>query len=145
MKKLFFLSVVFLLGMSRLSAQGAWDVLVTWDIMPTSTCQFMDLPNDRFVVFITIYDEANNVTVVNNAYNIEPNDANESTFDVQSAVQSHCDDPSLTYIPSYIIYTSVRMVHIPNQYVYCYERSTQSPYNCTQFSNGIQLDLIEFN
>lgn len=131
--------------MSRLSAQSSYEVLVQWTISSTSTCQFMDLPNDRFVVFITIYDEANDQIVVNNAYNIEPNDANESIFDVQAAVQSHCEDNTLAYSPSYVIYTAVRMVHIPNQYVYCYKKSTQSPSNCTQFSNGIQLDLIEFN
>jgi hypothetical protein len=94
MKKLMILSTILLLGISSVFAQGAYDVVVPWDIS-NSDCQVVDQVNDRFVVFINIYDVANGIIVVDNAYNIEDNDADESTFDVQTEVQAHCNDGSL--------------------------------------------------
>jgi len=145
MKKLLILSVVFLFGISGVTAQGAWDVVVPWDIS-SSDCQVEDLVNDRFVVFITIYDVANDIIVVDNAYNIEANDANESTFDVQTEVQAHCNNGNLNNTPSFIIYAKVRLVYMPTQYVYCSQKSTNSGYDCSDFSNGyIEIPTLVFD
>ncbi|MCF8347862.1 MAG: hypothetical protein K9G61_03525 [Bacteroidales bacterium] len=127
--------------MSRLSAQGAWEVLVEWSILPSSTCQFMDLPNDRFVVFVTIIDDANNRTVVNNTISVVANDVHETSYDFQTALQTHCEDNTLAFPPSYTVYTAVRMVHITDGNIYCYERSTDGSYSCTQMEVGTYIPI----
>lgn len=144
MKKLIILSIVFLIGISSVFAQ-AWTVTVEWD-MTGSSCQVQDLVNDRFVVYITIYDVANDIMVVDNMGQVEANDATESNFDVQSAVQAHCNDGSLGNQPSYIIYATVRLVYMPTPSVYCSEKTTYSGSDCADFSSdGVVIPTLFFD
>jgi len=113
---------------------GPWKVKVTWQVTSSSTCQFQDLVNDRFLVTITIVDNANNVTVVNNLSQIESNDATSSTFDVQQALEAYCNDTSSTFVPAFEIYTAVRMVNIQTQYVYCMEKDPGTLTDCQEMS-----------
>ena len=64
MKKILILSVIFLVGIFSVSAQSSWEVYIDWEIAFSSDSEFQDLPDDKFVVYITIYDEANDNTVV---------------------------------------------------------------------------------
>lgn len=97
-------------------------------------------------MFITIYDVANDIIVVDNAYNIEDNDADESTFDVQTEVQAHCNDGSLNNTPSFIIYAKVRLVYMPTQYVYYSQKNTNTGYICSDFSSSyIQIQTLVFD
>ena len=134
MKK--FILAIALLTLSTMStfAQNAWEVLVEWEVTSSSTCQFQDLVNDRFLVTITIVDNANNVTVVNNLSQIESNDATSSTFDVQQALEAYCNDTSSTFVPAFEIYTAVRMVNIQTQYVYCMEKDPGTLTDCQEMS-----------
>ena len=146
MKK--FILAIALLTLSTMStfAQSAWEVLVEWEVTSSSTCQFQDLVNDRFLVAITIVDKANNdQIVVNNKINIEPNDATTSTFDVQQELQAHCNDTTLANAPSYEIFTAVRMVNIQTQYVYCMAKDPGKMTTCYEMSTGgYYIGIIEF-
>ncbi len=125
---------------------GPWKVEVQWTVTSSSTCQFQDLVHDRFLVAITIFDEANNVTVVNNKTAVVNNDENEYTFNVQQEVETHCNDTSLTYVPAYKIFTIVRMVNIQTQLVYCSEKDPGIPTNCFKMSTtGEDVGPIIFN
>ena len=128
-------------------AQSAWEVFVEWEITSSSTCQFQDLVNDRFLVAITIIDKANNdQVVVNNKINIEPNDVTSSTFDVQQELQAHCNDTTLANAPSYEIFTTVRMVNIQTHYVYCMEKDPGKMTTCYEMStDGKAIPLITFD
>ncbi len=139
MKKLLILSVVLLLGIFSVTAQSSWEVLVEWDILVTSDCQFVDLQNDRFVVAITIEDIANNTIVVNNSINIEPNDVDNSTFDLQD-VQDYCGQTHQN-TPNFKLYTAVRMVNISSLTEYCFTKSTVSNLSCSDFSDGVYVYL----
>ena len=147
MKKFILAIAILTLSTMNTFAQSAWEVFVEWEVTSSSTCQFQDLANDRFLVAITIIDEANNdQIVVNNATNIEPNDATSSTFDVQQALQAHCNDTTLANAPSYKIFTAVRMVNIQTHYVYCFEKDPGTVTNCYEMSqDGCPIPLIYFN
>ena len=125
---------------------GPWKVKVKWQVTSSSTCQFQDLVHDRFLVTITIIDEANDVTVVNNKSQIEPNDATSSIIDVQQELEAHCNDTSLANVPVYKIYTAVRMVNIQSQFVYCMEKDPGTLTNCQEMStNGKEIPQIWFD
>lgn len=141
MKKLFFLSVVFLLGMSRLSAQGAYNVTQEWSY-DGSVCQFQDLPGDRFMVSIEIYDIANNIVVYDDSQFVATN-VFSATFNVQMEVQAHCNNPLLEFPPNFKIYSVVRMVNItPPGVLYCGNKNTNSGITCNSFSAELTLNPI---
>ena len=146
MRKFLILAAVLLFGVGSVFAQGAWDVVVTWGFSASPVCEFEDLQNDRFLVFITIYDKPNDIIVVDNMGNVEANTASQSVFDVQTAVQAHCNDNTLQHNPGFIIYAKVRMVNTQTEEVYCSEKSTDKYFYCSNFSSGyIQTTYLLFN
>lgn len=147
MKRLIITLFAIILASSTSFAQpGPWKVKVQWIVTSNSTCQFQDLVNDRFLVSITIVDEANNVTVVDNKSQVENNDATSSVFNVQQELEAHCNDSSYNYTPVYKIYTAVRMVNIQTHYVYCMEKDPGTSTNCQEMSTvGKDVPIIYFD
>lgn len=144
MKKLIILSVVFLLGMSRLSAQGAYNVTQEWSY-DGSVCQFQDLPGDRFMASIEIYDIANNILVYDGTQFVATN-IFSATFNVQTEVQAHCSNPLLEFPPNFKIYSVVRMVNItPPGVLYCGNKDTNSGITCNSFSAELTLNPISIS
>ncbi len=145
MKKLIILSVIFLIGIFSASAQSSWEVLVTWSVQSGGDCQFDDIPGNGFKVAITIYDEANDVVVVNNLEDDVSETTFSYTFDVQSAVQGHCNDNSLTYEPNYIIYTAVYMGNQGELEPICSNKDTTDDITCSYFSTyGVAIPEFFF-
>jgi|GEM_PF-2605675 len=146
MKKLIIISALFLFGVFSVSAQSSWEVLVTWSVTPGGDCQFDDIPGNGFKVAITIYDEANDVIVVNNM----EDDVSETTFlytfDVQSAVQTHCNDNTLTYEPDYIVYAAVYMGNSGELEPICSTKDTKPDNTCSDFSTtGVEMNQLLFD
>jgi hypothetical protein len=140
MKKLIILSVVFLLGMSRLSAQGAWEVKVDWGFAPSSEC-LNTVFNYGYLVAITIIDEANNNAVVTyNAYNVLPSGTYTTTFNSgQVGVEDYC---ALQHdaAPSFKIFVAVQMRNASTGEQFCGTKGTFSPYTCSGFSiDGVNI------
>ncbi|MFA5419927.1 MAG: hypothetical protein WC341_15850 [Bacteroidales bacterium] len=145
MKKLFFLSVVFLLGMSRLSAQNAWEVKVDWQVAGSSTCDDV-MFNYGYLVAITIVDEANNNAVVTyNAYNVLPSGTYSTTFNSsQVGVEDYCAEQH-DAAPSFKIFVAVQMRDASGE-IFCETKGTFSPYTCSLFGTyGVEISglLIE--
>lgn len=136
MKKLLILAVALLVGVGSVFAQGTWEVKVWWGFGSDPECEFANPGSDNFIAAITIYDVANDIIVVDNEYSVEAINVFESIFDVQSTVQAHCNDNTLQNTPSFIIYQKVRMVNLPLEIQYCSEKSTESPFVCSDFSGG---------
>ena len=142
MKKLIILSVVFLLGISRLSAQSAWEVKVDWQIDVNSTCDDVML-NYGYLVAITIIDEANNNAVVTyNSYVVLPSGTYSYTFNsAQVGVEDYCalqhDDA-----PSFKIFVDVQM-RDPSGEQFCGQKSTNASYSCSYFgTNGVGIPIL---
>ena len=146
MKKTIMLTAVLLMGAVSIFAQNAWEVKVEWSFSPDSDCHTQLTSNHGYIVFITIYDAANETTVVQNIYNLEDWTDLESTFTgAQTTVQAYCND-SHTYTPSFNVYATVRIYHLSTQSVLCYESESTSGWSCNDFSNGnVLLNGINFD
>ncbi len=144
MRKILILSALFLLGVCSVSAQGPWEVYVSWQITTLSSCHFQDTINDRFAVSIQINDIANGNVVVAALTQIEPYNVFHTVFDVQQQVQAHCNDTTLN-TPSYKVYTVVRMVNISTHYIYCSQKDPGTDATCYLFStDGVTILPIIF-
>lgn len=138
MKKITTLLTVFLIGVASVFAQSSWEVLVTWN---NGDCEFSDPPTagEGFLVGLTVYDVANDIIVVDNAGNTEATTATSSTFNVQTAVQAHCNDNTLQNTPSFNVYAKVWMGDSgPPEELYCTSKVTVTDKSCADFSsNGV--------
>lgn len=136
MKKIITLFSVLLFGVGSIFAQSAWEVVVSWDI---GSCVFSVPPEatEGFQVGLTIYDVANDIIVVDNAGNTEATTASTSTFNVQTAVQAHCNDNTLQNTPSFNVYAKVWMGDSgPPKVLYCTSKVTVPGKTCANFSSN---------
>ena len=139
MKKLLIVTTILLFGVGSVFAQSSWEVKVTWSV--AFGCNFSSPPaaGEGFRVGLTVYDVANEILVIDNEYEDVPTTASEWTFNVQTAVQDHCNDNSLQYEPSFILYAAVWMGNINTQTLYCSTKTTVPDKNCSDFSSGILI------
>ncbi|NOY51567.1 MAG: hypothetical protein GXO88_13520 [Chlorobi bacterium] len=141
MKKILFVCIVFLIGITTVSAQGAYEVKVDWTVDQSSNCLEHPTPWG-YLVGLTIYDAANaNAIVVYNAYNLENSSATSSTF---SAAQTQVEDYCNAYhenTPSLTVVVAVRMYDLSSEEQFCFDKRTQSGYSCSYFYlNGVLVD-----
>jgi hypothetical protein len=135
MKKLLILLIVFIFAVSASFAQ-AYVVSVDWD---EDECSCLDQGNSYYGVKVVIYDEANDIVVIEGKQvNV---DFGTYAVDVSvPEVNGHCEDQSLPLSPSYKVWVGVT--------VFCDSQNppvdlcTTGDYlfspnaNCTTFANG---------
>jgi hypothetical protein len=131
MKKLIILFAILLIGASRVSAQGPYQVLVHWEHASPFYCQSELSSNYVFVVTLNIYDVVNGVEVTDD-FNIESWTTTSSTFDTD--VEDWCIEAPKT--PNLRVHVTVNMVNTSTHVVYCNEESTVYK-TCEEFSNGV--------
>ncbi|HEY9115146.1 MAG TPA: hypothetical protein VIN10_10635, partial [Bacteroidales bacterium] len=83
MKKLLMIVAILLSGVTTLFAQGAWELLVTWDAT-NQNCACGTYATAQFKVVIEIYDDANVASVGTQTVYVNSS-ANSYTFDCSNS------------------------------------------------------------
>ncbi len=144
MKRLFILAIFVIAVVIGANAQS-YTVEVNWDAS-TATWGLIEQPGDGFAVWITVYDVANDVSVITN----HPSgwvykDVEQYTYtDLNSYVIAHCNDGGLQYEPDYDVYVSVKVINKDIPVLYDQQKTTINVGSCSNFSSGVSTPLLTF-
>jgi hypothetical protein len=143
MKKLFIIVAILFSCATTILAQGAWELLVTWDDSDQN-CACGTYTTAQFKIVMEIYDDANEASVGTQTVYVNYT-ANEYTFDCSSSpidVDYYCNVINPEHTPSFTIKCRVTFGHygsgIPEEH--CTKAEWMPMQTCYDFSLGITFD-----
>ncbi|HEY9116130.1 MAG TPA: hypothetical protein VIN10_15640 [Bacteroidales bacterium] len=139
MKQIIFIVAAFLISVTTAFAQ-VYKVHVSW---PAEECNCLDQGNSYYAVKVVVYDEANDMVVVEG---IEER-VDFGTYSVNISVpevNDHCADPNLPYTPNMkVMYGAVVMYDYTNPPTDLCNNYYSENHTCSDFANNNPLLLTK--